>query len=102
MPVFDMQLLGERLEPDVGLLDRVIERRYLRVRHDLILRFAFRRGSSQRSRLVDGRRPKPERCALRAAPSPRALGDGLPFPTPYYLLMAAAGALHLIRRKLRS
>jgi len=27
MPVFDMQLLGERLEPDVGLLDRVIERR---------------------------------------------------------------------------
>ena len=33
MPVFDMQLFGERLEPDVvGLLDRVIERRYLRAR----------------------------------------------------------------------
>jgi len=52
MPVFDMQLLGECLEPDVGLLDRVIERRYRRVGHDLIIRFAFRRASSQRSHLV--------------------------------------------------
>src|SRR5271166_3384630 len=53
MPVFDMHLLGERLEPDVGLLDRVIERRYLCVGHDLILRFA----SSHHARLVEGRPP---------------------------------------------
>jgi len=35
----------------------VIERRYRRVGRDLILRFAFRRASSQRSHLVDGLRP---------------------------------------------